>query len=77
MAFTYRSIQVAGSWTAQRYEDSGTSVVHQLLGVYSDQAGGQGGNGALSAKEVADLVCGALAGAFGGTFQSNNNDPFE
>lgn len=76
MAFTYRSIQVAGVWTTQRYEDTGTSVVHQFMGAHQPQSGGQGDNGALSGKQVADIVGIALAAATGGTFDIST-DPFE
>ena len=64
-------------WTSQRYEDNGTTVTHQVLGLHTDQAGTQGGNNALSAKDLADGCCGGWVAEHGGTFNSTNNDPFE
>lgn len=77
MTFTYRSVQIgySGIWTAQAYFDDGSNVVHQVIGVFSNQAAGQAG-AMLSARAQADAACQGSVAARGGTFQSTNTNPF-
>lgn len=75
MAFTYRSIQIGntGVWTSQRYEDTGTTVTHQILSVHYDQVTTYN---PLYAKDIADAAGAGYAAEFGGSFDSST-DPFE
>lgn len=75
MAYVYRSIQLGGTgiWTAQRLEDTGLTVTHQVLSVHHDQ---NFGNQWIPAKDSADAAGAGYAAEFGGSFDTST-DPFE
>lgn len=77
---TYRSIPTfpdSSVWTSQAYieETSPSGVSVFVLGVHHDQVFGIGGG--FTAKTLADRACQEAEDQDGGTFESNNNDPFE